>query len=157
MSKHVEVHGREERDVGQHDPQNEEWKAEGDIEHIRQLDRQNILLHSLQKSSIHANEFTRHSNRIGNDEKCVSVSDILNNVINVNIKNLSHVKKKGGFPTRLTAYMEYLMISVMVQAKRRSGNPMESWEVGHMYRIAQTTYTLELEFLLKSIFHGMCT
>merc|ERR1719320_2308047 len=35
------------------------------------------------------------------------------------------------------------MISVMVQAKRRSGNPIESWEVGHMYRIAQTTYTLE--------------
>ena len=85
LSKHVEVHGREERDVGQHDAQNEEWKAEGDIEHIRQLDRQNILLHSLQKSSIHANEFTRHSNRIGNDEKCVSVSDILNNVFNVNI------------------------------------------------------------------------
>ena len=39
---------------------------------------------------------------------------------------LSQVRGKGGLEKRLMAYMEYLMISVIVHAKRRRGNPMES-------------------------------
>ena len=45
---------------------------------------------------------------------------------------LSHVRKYGGVETRLMVYMEYLMISVMVQANSRRGNPMDSCEGGSM-------------------------
>ena len=43
---------------------------------------------------------------------------------------LNQVKKYGGVPIKLIAYMEYLMISVMVQAKRSKENPIEDWEEG---------------------------
>lgn len=46
--------------------------------------------------------------------------------------------------TRLIAYMEYLIISVTVQANSSRGKPMESWEGGSMWRISQVTYTLRL-------------
>ena len=39
---------------------------------------------------------------------------------------LNHVRKYGGVEIRLIVYMEYLIISVMVQAKSRRGNPMDS-------------------------------
>jgi len=54
---------------------------------------------------------------------------------------LSHVRGKGGLEKRLMAYMEYLMISVIVQAKSSKGNPNESWEGGQRASMAQVTYT----------------
>ena len=44
----------------------------------------------------------------------------------------------------MIAYMEYLIISVTVQANSSRGKPMESWEGGSMWRISQVTYTLRL-------------
>ena len=38
--------------------------------------------------------------------------------------------------------MGNLIISVMVQAKRRRGKPREAWEGGQRARMAQVTYTL---------------
>jgi len=55
---------------------------------------------------------------------------------------LSHVRGKGGLEKRLMAYMEYLIISVIVHAKRSRGKPTESCDGGQRWRIAQVTYTL---------------
>ena len=57
---------------------------------------------------------------------------------------LSQVRKYGGVETRLIAYIEYLIISVMVQANSSRGKPRESCEGGSMYRISQVTYTLQI-------------
>ena len=68
---------------------------------------------------------------------------------------LSHVRKYGGVETRLMAYMEYLIISVMVQANSSRGKPRESCEGGSMYRISQVTYTLEIVgYYEKSVDHS---
>ena len=72
---------------------------------------------------------------------------------------LSHVRKYGGVETRLMAYMEYLIISVMVQANSSRGKPRESCEGGSMYRISQVTYTLEIagHYYEKSVDHAQST
>ena len=72
LSKHVHVHGREEGDVGQHDDQDDQREAKGGIEHIGQMNREDILFQGLNKGNIGADQLTRDSNGIGNDEKCVS-------------------------------------------------------------------------------------
>ena len=72
LSKHVHVHRREEGDVRQHDAQDDQWEAESGIEHIGQMNREDVLFKGLNKGHIGAYQLTRDSNRIGNDEKCVS-------------------------------------------------------------------------------------
>ena len=70
-----------------------------------------------------------------------------------NAKYLSQVRKYGGLEKSPMAYMEYLkksneyleqalqylMISVIVQAKRRRGKPIEPCEGGQSARMAQVT------------------
>merc|ERR1719383_355545 len=56
---------------------------------------------------------------------------------------LSQVSRWGGEDTRLMAYMEYLIISVMVQANKSSGKPRDVCEGGERYSMAQVTYTRE--------------
>ena len=49
-----------------------------------------------------------------------------------NVLYLSHVRKYGGVEIRLMVYIEYLIISVIVQANNKRGKPTESCEGGNM-------------------------
>ena len=51
---------------------------------------------------------------------------------NTNMLYLSHVRKYGGVEIRLMVYIEYLIISVIVQANNKRGKPTESCEGGNM-------------------------
>ena len=51
---------------------------------------------------------------------------------NTNVLYLSHVRKYGGVEIRLMVYIEYLIISVIVQANNKRGKPTESCEGGNM-------------------------
>ena len=68
----MQVHWREERDVEQHDTQDDQGEAEGAIEFIGQMNRKDVVLLGIQHTGVLAEQFTRDSSGIGNDEKCVS-------------------------------------------------------------------------------------
>ena len=44
LSKHVQVHGREEGDVEEHDAEDDQGEVEGDVESIWKVDREKVLL-----------------------------------------------------------------------------------------------------------------
>ena len=71
MSKHVQVHLRKEGYIEQHSDQNKEGKAEGSVEAVWEVDAENILVVGVEQTGILAEQFTRHSNRIGDDEESV--------------------------------------------------------------------------------------
>ena len=52
LSEHVQVHGREERDVEQHGDQYEQGEAEGGVELVRQVEAQHVLLVGVEETGV---------------------------------------------------------------------------------------------------------
>ena len=44
LSKHMQVHGREEGDVEEHDAEDDQGEGEGDVESIGKVDGEKVLL-----------------------------------------------------------------------------------------------------------------
>ena len=44
LSKHMQVHGREEGDVEEHDAEDDQREGEGDVESIGKVDGEKVLL-----------------------------------------------------------------------------------------------------------------
>ena len=72
LSEHVHVHGREERNVEEHSHQDEQGEAEAGIEAVREADTQDAVLVGVDEALELAQQLTRHSGRVGDDEESVS-------------------------------------------------------------------------------------
>ena len=74
LSKHVHIHGREERDVEQHGHQDEEGEAERDIDAVREADTQDVMLVGVDQALELTKQLARHSSRVGDNEESVSAT-----------------------------------------------------------------------------------
>jgi len=68
----VQIHGREEGDVEEHDAEDDQRKGEGDIECIWKMNREKVLLATVNHGGIGTEEFSSDTSRIGNYEEGVS-------------------------------------------------------------------------------------
>ena len=68
----MHVHGREERDVEQHGPQDEEREAEGGVELVWEVDAEQVVFVGVEESGVLTEEFSRDSSGVGDDEEGVS-------------------------------------------------------------------------------------
>ena len=66
-------HGREERNVEEHSHQDEQGEAETDIEAVWEADTQDAVLIGVDEALELAEQLTRHSSGVGDDEESVSV------------------------------------------------------------------------------------
>ena len=67
----MHVHWRKERDVEQHSDHNKDGEAEGGIEFVWEVEAENILIVGVEQSGILAQQFTGHSDWVGDDEEGV--------------------------------------------------------------------------------------
>jgi len=68
----MEVHGREEGDVEEHDAEDDQREGEGDVESIGKVDGEKVVLAAVDHGGIRTKEFSSDSGRVGNDEEGVS-------------------------------------------------------------------------------------
>jgi len=68
----VQVHGREEGDVEEHDAEDDEGEGEGDVESIWKVDREKVLLAAVDHGRIRTEKFPGDPGRVGNDKEGVS-------------------------------------------------------------------------------------
>ena len=74
LSKHVHVHGREERDVEQHGHQDEEGEAEGDIDAVGEAHTQDAMLVGVHQALELTKQLARHASRVGDNEESISAT-----------------------------------------------------------------------------------
>ena len=68
----MHVHGREERDVEQHGPQDKEREAEGGVELVWEVDAEQVVFVGVEESGVLTEEFSGDSSWVGDDEEGVS-------------------------------------------------------------------------------------
>jgi len=68
----MQVHGREEGDVEEHDAEDDQGEGEGDVESIWKVDREKVLLAAVDHGRIRTEKFPGDPGRVGNDEEGVS-------------------------------------------------------------------------------------
>jgi len=68
----VQVHGREEGDVEEHDAEDDQGEVEGDVESIWKVDREKVLLAAVDHGRIRTEKFPGDPGRVGNDKEGVS-------------------------------------------------------------------------------------
>ena len=72
LSKHVHIHGREERDVEEHGHQDEEGEAEASIEAVREAHTEDVVLVGVGQTLELTQKLTRNSSGVGDNEESIS-------------------------------------------------------------------------------------
>ena len=69
----MHVHWRKERYIEHHCDHNKDGEAEGSIKFVREVETEDILIVGVRQTGVLAEQFTRHPNRVGDDEEGVPV------------------------------------------------------------------------------------
>ena len=72
LSKHVHIHGGEERDVQEHGHQDEEGEAEAGIEAVREAHTEDVVLVGVGQTLELTQKLTRNSSGVGDNEESIS-------------------------------------------------------------------------------------